>query len=48
MPIVLRITIDGDKVEFTTKLEIEEKKWDTRNGKVSGRVPIANEMNSTG
>lgn len=45
LPIMLRITIDGDKVEFSTKLEIEEKKWDTRIGKVSGRAPVANEMN---
>ena len=45
LPIMLRITIDGDKVEFSTKLEIEEKKWDTRTGKVSGRTPAANEMN---
>ena len=45
LPIMLRITIDGDKVEFSTKLEIEEKKWDTRTGKVSGRTPVANEMN---
>ncbi|MCM0347361.1 site-specific integrase [Bacteroides fragilis] len=45
LPIMLRITIDGDKVEFSTKLEIEGKKWDTRTGKVSGRTPVANEMN---
>ena len=30
LPIMVRITIDGEKVEFSTKLEIEEKKWDIK------------------
>ena len=42
---MVRITIDGEKVEFSTKLEIEEKKWDTKSWKGSGRTPVANEIN---
>ena len=45
LPLMVRITIDGEKVEFSTKLEIEEKKWDTKSAKVSGRTPAANEIN---
>lgn len=45
LPIMVRITIDGEKVEFSTKLEIEEKKWDTKSSKVAGRTPVANEIN---
>lgn len=45
LPIMVRITIDGEKVEFSTKLEIEEKKWDTKSSRVAGRAPAANEIN---
>ena len=42
LPIMVRITIDGEKVEFSTKLEIEEKKWDIKsaNGKSSVSCPL--------
>ena len=45
LPIMVRITIDGEKVEFSTKLEIEEKKWDIKSAKAAGRTPAANEIN---
>ncbi|MCS2341681.1 Arm DNA-binding domain-containing protein [Bacteroides uniformis] len=41
LPIMVRITIDGEKVEFSTKLEIEEKKWDIKSAKAAGRTPAA-------
>lgn len=45
LPIMVRITIDGEKVEFSTKLETEEKKWDTKSSRIAGRTPAANEIN---
>ncbi len=31
--IMVRITVDGDQVQFSSKLDIHPDNWDTKNGK---------------
>lgn len=45
-PIVCRITINGKVSQFSTKLNIEPSKWNTRLGKASGQAQQAKEINA--
>lgn len=45
IPVMGRITIDGKKAHFSTKLSIKLDKWDLKFGRVSGRNKEANEVN---
>ena len=49
-PIIARITLNGEKVEFSTKLSIESSKWMIDIGEAKGRncesVSLNNELNS--
>lgn len=41
VPIQVRLTIDGDPVQFSIKQDIDPKIWDPKNGKAMGRSPEA-------
>lgn len=49
-PIIARITLNGEKVEFSTKLSIESSKWDVDTGEVKGNnyepISINNNLSS--
>lgn len=45
-PIIARITIDQDKIQFHTKLEVAPDQWDVPRGKATGRSPEAQQINS--
>lgn len=49
-PIIVRITLNGEKVEFSTKQSIESSKWDVDTGEAKGNsyecVSINNDLNS--
>lgn len=45
-PIIARITIDQDKIQFYTKLEVAPDLWDVPRGKVTGRGPEALQINA--
>lgn len=43
--IMIRIILNGERVQFSSKLEIEVNKWDATQGKVAGRSTTATELN---
>ena len=45
VPIYLRITIDGTRIEFSTSKFIEQAKWNTTSGKVKGTTEEARTLN---
>ena len=44
--IMIRITVNGDRSSFSSKLEIEPEQWDTKLGKVIGKSNYALKMNT--
>lgn len=44
--IMIRITVNGEMVQFSTKLEIEPSSWDTVKGKVTGKGGNVTELNN--
>jgi len=40
-----RITINGENTNFSSKLNVNPKLWDTKQGKVSGKSKVATELN---
>ena len=46
MPIIARITVDGQIVQFSTKLEINPDFWSTQLGKATGRSIESQKINS--
>lgn len=44
--IMIRITLNGDISQFSSKLSIEPKNWDTKNNKVIGKTTLARQLNS--
>lgn len=46
-PIRMRITIDGERADLTTGIEIQEEKWDTEEQRVKGIDELTNEYNNT-
>ncbi|PXV59406.1 integrase-like protein [Dysgonomonas alginatilytica] len=45
VPILGRITINGQMVQFSTKLDVDPEIWDTKLGKVKGRGSDATNLN---
>ena len=45
--IMIRLTIDGEMKQFSSKLEIDQNLWDSYNGKAKGRTPKAIEVNQS-
>jgi len=45
-PIIARITLNGEKVEFSTKLSIESKKWDVDSGEAKGNNHESTSLNN--
>ena len=37
VPVMGRITVDGSQTQFSCKLTIDPKLWDTKGGRVTGR-----------
>lgn len=44
--IMVRLTVNGDMVQFSSKLDIEPALWDTKAGKAAGNSVKARQMNS--
>jgi Phage integrase SAM-like domain/Arm DNA-binding domain len=47
VPIMMRITIDGKRVSFSTDLSIDPKSWDQPKQRIKGASPLVREMNNT-
>ena len=45
VPVMGRITIDGTQTQFSCKLTIDPKLWDTKTGRATGRSAVAMETN---
>ena len=45
VPVMRRITIDGTQTQFSYKLTIDPKLWDTKTGRATGRSAVAMETN---
>ena len=45
VPIMGRITVDGSQTQFSCKLTVDPKLWDTKGGRVTGRSSAALETN---
>jgi hypothetical protein len=43
--IMVRITVNGEQVQFSSKLQIKPELWDTKNGKALGRTTEAMNIN---
>ena len=43
---MIRLTVNGDMVQFSSKLDIEPSLWDTKAGKAAGNSVKARQMNS--
>ena len=48
VPVMGRITVDGSQTQFSCKLTIDPKLWDTKGGRVTGRSTAALETNRNG
>ena len=46
VPIYLRITIDGQRLEISTKRYVESSKWNSESGKMKGNSEEARSLNS--
>ena len=45
VPVMGRITVDGSQTQFSCKLTVDPKLWDTKGGRVTGRSAAALETN---
>ena len=45
IPVMCRITVNGKIAQFSCKLDVEEKTWNVKSGRVSGRSIVAQEAN---
>ncbi len=41
VPVMGRITVDGTQTQFSCKLSVDPKLWDTKGGRVTGRSTAA-------
>ena len=46
LPIYVRLTVDGKRLEFSTKKFVEKSKWNTTAGKMKGNSEEARLINS--
>ena len=47
MGIMVRITLNGEISQFSSKLDIDLNSWDTKSGKATGKSSQANQLNAT-
>ena len=45
VPVMGRITVDGTQTQFSSKLSVDPRLWDTKGGRVTGRSSAALETN---
>lgn len=45
MPVMCRITVNGKISQFSCKLDVDEKHWDVKTGRMTGRSVVALETN---
>ncbi len=45
VPVMGRITIDGTQAQFSCKLSVDPKLWDTKTGRMTGKSAVALETN---
>ena len=45
VPVMGRITVDGSQTQFSCKLSVDPKLWDTKGGRIMGRSTAALETN---
>lgn len=45
VPVMGRITVDGTQMQFSNKLSVNPKLWDTKGGHVTGRSLVTFETN---
>jgi len=45
--IMIRITLDGEISQFSSKLNVNPDNWDTKRGKVMGKTKEAKNLNDT-
>ena len=45
VPVMGRITVDGTQTQFSCKITIDPKVWDTKSGRATGRSAAAIEAN---
>ncbi len=45
VPVMCRVTVDGQVAQFSCKLDVDPKLWDTKTGRLMGRSNIALEAN---
>ena len=45
VPVMGRITVDGTQTQFSCKITIDPKVWDTKSGRTTGRSAAAIEAN---
>ena len=41
VPVMGRITVDGTQMQFSCKLTVDPKLWDTKGGRVTGRSTVS-------
>ena len=41
VPVMGRITVDGSQTQFSCKLTVDPKLWDTKGGRITGRLAAA-------
>ena len=47
VPVMGRITVDGSQTQFSCKLTVDPKLWDTKGGRVTGRDRKSTRLNSS-
>ena len=45
VPVMCRITVNGKISQFSCKLDVDEKHWDVKTGRMTGRSVVALETN---
>ena len=45
VPVMCRITVNGKQVQFSCKVEVDERLWSVKLGRMSGRSTAAQEIN---
>lgn len=46
VPVMCRITVNGKQVQFSCKVEVDERLWSVKLGRMSGRSTVAQETNN--
>ena len=46
VPVMVRITINGERAQFSTQQHVDPRIWDAHDGRVTGRTAAASRINS--